>query len=89
MNNDFLTPYSDEVCVEPVSKKQILVGETASLQTYGKVLAKGTDCKYTEVGDYVAFEIWDNRPVPINEKNYHFISESKLICKIPTSWISD
>ena len=87
MDNEFLEPYADEVCVEPVVKKKILVADTANFQTYGKVLAVGPDCKSTKVGDYVAFEIWDNRPVPINDKNYHFISEAKLFCKIPMSWV--
>lgn len=88
MNNDFLIPYSNELCIEPVEKKQILVSDQGSLQTYGKVLAKGKDVSETEVGDYLAFEIWDDRSVDINDKRYHFIKEDKIICKIPQSWIS-
>lgn len=88
MDNEFLIPYSNELCIEPVEKKQVLVSDQGNLQTYGKVLATGDEVEKTKVGEYVAFEIWDDRAIDINDKRYHFIKEDKAICRIPSSWIS-
>lgn len=86
--NDFLIPYTNELCIEPVKKEQILVSDQGNLQTYGEVIAAGPEVENTKVGDYVAFEIWDDRAIDINDKRYHFIKEDKAITKIPTSWIT-
>lgn len=88
MNEDFLIPYSNELCIEPVEKKQVLVSDQGNLQTYGKVLAKGPEVQETGIGDYLAFEIWDDRAIDINEKRYHFVKEDKIICRIPQNWIA-
>lgn len=87
MNEEFLIPYTNELCIEPVKKEQLIVTDTGNLQTYGKVLATGDEVLKTKVGDYIAFEVWDDRTVDIHDKRYHFVKEDKAICKIPLSFI--
>ena len=46
-------PYGDYMFIEPVVDAGILA---QTLNHYAKVLAVGPDVKYTEVGEFVAFE---------------------------------
>lgn len=84
---DNVTPYFEYVIVEPVQKKQVLVSESGKLETFGKVVAVGPDATSTKVGDYVAFEMWDVKDCSINEKKLYSVQESRLILKIPVSWV--
>ncbi len=86
MDTKDLIPYTNYLCLEPVKVEQVLVGDTGSLQTFGKVLAVGADVEHTEVGDYVAFELWDLKDFSKDEKKYYFVQEDKAICKLPVSW---
>jgi len=80
-------PYFEYVLLEPVEKKQILVSDTSKLETYGKVVAVGPEVTNTAVGDYVAFELWDVKDCSINDKKLYTVQESRLILKIPVSWV--
>lgn len=88
-NNELPIPYTDFLYVIPVEKKQILVGDRGTLQTYGKILAKGPEAINTELGDYVAFELWDKAEFQLaNGKICHLVREKDMLCKLPASWIS-
>lgn len=84
---DNVTPYFEYVLIEPVEKKQILVADNAKLETYGKVVAIGKEVTETQVGDYVAFELWDVKDCSVNDKKLYTVKESMLILKIPSSWV--
>lgn len=74
-------PYSDFVQIEPIERKQILGNQ---LCTVGKVIAKGPVAVSTEIGDMVAFELWDKPEFQLpNEKVVHFVREKDLVAKIP------
>lgn len=81
------TPYQDYLLIEPVEKKQVLVAETGKLETFGKVINKGKGVVETKIGDYVAFELWDVKDCSINGKKLYAVPESRLILKIPMSWV--
>lgn len=70
------------MALQPIEKEQVLVSDTGNLQTFGKVLAIGKDVTDTNVGDLVAFELWDLRDFSINDTKNYFIKESESICKI-------
>ncbi len=78
-----ITPYFTYVLVEPVEKKQVLVSDTARLETYAKVVAIGPDVTQTKVGDYVAFEMWDVKDCSINGTKLYTVAEERLILKVP------
>lgn len=85
---DNALPYFEYVLIEPVEKKQIIIAEKAKLETFGKVVAIGPDVSSnTNIGDYVAFEMWDVKDCSINEKKLYLVQESRLILKIPMSWV--
>lgn len=83
--NDLPQPYGDFLYIEPLENKQVLGN---ALKTIGKVLAKGTMAESTEIGDYVAFELWDKPEFTLKDgKTCHFVREKDLICKVPESWV--
>lgn len=82
MNPSNIVPYSDYMLIEPVEKTQVLVSDTGSLQTFGKVVAIGKEVSETKVGDHVAFELWDLKDFSINDKKNYFVKESEVICKL-------
>lgn len=84
---DNATPYFEYVLIEPVEKKQILVSDNSKLETYGKVVAIGKEVTETNIGDYVAFELWDVKDCSVNDKKLYSVQESKLILKIPMHWV--
>ncbi len=76
--------------VEPIEKKEVLIKDNeAKLNLYAKVLAVGPDVKYTQVGDYISFDLWGLTDKEINGKMYYFVSEVEGISLtgIPKSWI--
>lgn len=78
-----IIPYTDYLYVRPNEKKQVLVSERSTLQTYGEVLAVGPDVTSTKVEDTVAFELWDKTEFSMEtDENYHFVREKDVICKI-------
>ncbi len=82
-----VTPYFEYVIIEPLEKTKIILSEGSKLETYGKVVATGPDVSQTKVGDYVAFELWDVKDCSINGKKLYSVQESRLILKIPVSWV--
>ena len=46
-----IKPFGNQILVEPVEQKQVLVSQQKSLCEYGKVLAVGSDVKHVKVGD--------------------------------------
>lgn len=85
--NDLPIPYGDYLYVIPEEKKLVVGGKT--LQTYGKVLSKGPEATHTELGDIVAFELWDKPEFPLaNGKICNFVREKDAICKLPESFIA-
>lgn len=88
MNNELPIPYTNYLYINPVEKKQVLVSDKNQLQTYGEVLAIGQDVKNTNVGDFVAFELWDKPEFEMSDgKVCHFVKETDVVCKIPLSWV--
>lgn len=87
MNSSDVIPYFEYVVVEPIEKKQILVADNAKLETFGKVVAIGPEVSTTKVGEYVAFELWDVKDCSINDKKLYTVQESRLILKVPMSWV--
>lgn len=77
-----IVPYGEYLAIEPVTREQVLVSDSGNLQTFGKVTAIGKDVTDTNIGDYVAFELWDLRSFDIEESKYYFVKESEIICKI-------
>lgn len=77
---ELIKPLMEEMLVEPVEKKDVLVmdGER-KLYTYGKVLAIGPEVKYVQVGDYIGFAVWGLNHNVINEKKYYFVPEIRGI----------
>lgn len=84
---DNATPYFEYVLVEPVMKEDIVLADTGKLETFGKVVAVGPEVTNTKIGDYVAFELWDIKDCSINAKKLYSVQESRLILKIPVSWV--
>lgn len=76
-----LSCYRDFLYVEPVAINVPL--GAPQLNTFAKVLAIGPDVKNTQVGEYVAFELWDKPEVPDQDnKAFHFVKESDVIAKV-------
>ncbi len=82
-------PYFEYVLIEPIEKKQVLVADTAKLETFGKVVSVGPEVQHTKVGDYVAFELWDVKDCSVNDKKLYTVQESRLIIKLPSTWITN
>lgn len=48
----------------------------------GTYTTHGTDI---QIGDYVAFELWDVKDISTNEKKYYLIRAEEIICKVRMS----
>lgn len=72
---DKMKPFGNNILIEPVERKQILVSEQKSMCEYGKVIAVGSDVQYIQVGDLIGFTIWGINKLKINEKEYYFLPE--------------
>lgn len=79
--NELPIPYGDKILIEPVEDVGI-VGKT--LNWYGKVLAIGPEVISVKVGEYVAFEKWDMREVPLKNDTFcRWIRETDVGCSLP------
>lgn len=79
-------PYTDYLYIKPSERKQVLVSEKKTLQTYGEVIAVGPEAKSTQVGDVVAFELWDKPEFELQDGTVcHFVRERDAICKLDLS----
>lgn len=72
-----IIPFGNNLLVEPIEKKQILVSDRKSLCEYGTVVAIGSDVKTVKVGDTVGYLVWGVNSLQINEKTYYFIPEDQ------------
>ena len=70
-----IKPFGNNILVQPIEEKQVLVSEEPSLSCYGTVLDVGQDVQRIKVGDKVAFLLWGVNHVDIEKKRYYFIPE--------------
>jgi len=98
MEIEQIIPLNGHVYIEPVERKQVLVSDSAHLETFGKVVAVADDltvvsdatsigiCSVKQpdikVGDYVAFEMWDVKDISTADKKYFLIKADEIICKV-------
>ena len=67
--------FGDQILIEPISKKQILVGDTGTLCEYGKVVSVGPDVKSVKIGDTIGHTVWGVNHLEIDGKKYYFVRE--------------
>lgn len=72
---DTIKPFGNNILVEPVEKKQVLVSDQSPLCEYGKVISIGSDVEHIKVGDTIGFTVWGINKLEINDKKYYFIAE--------------
>lgn len=77
-----IIPYTNYLCIQPVERKQVLIADSGTLQTFGKVIAVGEQVEKTKVDDIVAFEMWDLKDIVIDDQKHYFIKEDQAICKL-------
>lgn len=71
-----IKPFRNNVLVEPVVKKQILVADKASLCEYGIVKAIGEEVKTIKVGDKIGFLVWGIQELDVDGTKYFFVPET-------------
>ncbi len=67
--------FGNQILVEPIEKKEILVGDKSPLCEYGTVVSVGSDVKYIKVGDTIGHTVWGVNHLDIDDKRYYFIPE--------------
>lgn len=72
---DNITPFGNQILIEPYTKKQVLVSDTGTLCEYGTVIAIGDEVQKVKVGDVLGYTIWGINALQINDKKYYFIPE--------------
>lgn len=70
-----IKPFGNQILVEPVEQKQVLVSRQKSLCEYGKVLAVGSDVKHVKVGDTIGFTVWGLNSLEVEGKKHYFVQE--------------
>lgn len=70
-----IKPFGNQILVEPVEQKQVLVSQQKSLCEYGKVLAVGSDVKHVKVGDTIGFTVWGLNSLEVEGKKHYFVQE--------------
>lgn len=71
-----ITPYSNQILVQPEEKKQLLAGDIPSLSEYGTVIAVGSEVKHFKVGDKIIFLLWGVNHIEKDGKKIYFIQEN-------------
>lgn len=84
-----IIPLNGHLYIEPVAKHQVLVSDIGRLETFGKVIAIPEDESEIQVGDYVAFELWDVKDVSQGDKKYYMVKAYEIICKVEFNDISE
>ncbi len=70
-----IQPFGNQILVEPIEVKNVLVSQQKSLCEYGKVTAIGQDVKHVAVGDTIGFTVWGLNHLEVEGKKYYFIQE--------------
>lgn len=73
---DNITPFGNQILVEPYTKKQVLVSDSGTLCEYGTVIAIGDEVQKVKVGDVLGYTIWGINSLQVDDKKYHFIQET-------------
>lgn len=53
-----IKPFGDNILVQPIEKKTMIISSVPPLTTWGKVLEIGKDVKKVKVGDIIWFVRW-------------------------------
>lgn len=72
-----IQPFGNQILVEPIEKKQILVTNQKSLCEYGTVIAIGDEVNKIKVGDTVGYTIWGINSLEIDGKKHYFLPEDQ------------
>lgn len=70
-----ITPFGNQILVEPIERKQMLVSDRKSLCEYGTVIAVGDEVEKIKVGTVIGFTKWGLNEIEINGKTYYFVPE--------------
>lgn len=68
-------PFSNQILVKPIPKKQRLIADQGTLCEYGDVMAVGPEVKGIKVGDVIGFNVWGIKTLEIDNEKYRFIQE--------------
>lgn len=71
-----IRPFGNQILIQPVEKKQVLISDQGSLCEYGKVLAVGDEVKKVKVGDTLGFLVWGVNSLEIDGVKSYFINET-------------
>jgi len=71
-----IIPFGNNMLIEPVEKRQVLVSDRKSLCEYGKVVAVGSEVKEIKVGDTVGYLVWGISSLEIDGVTHYFVPES-------------
>lgn len=86
-----IKPNGYNMLVQPIERKQILVGDTGSKCEYGKVIDVGENVKNAKIGDTIGHTIWGVRSLDVQDSNekegfkrYYFVPDDErfFLCKI-------
>lgn len=70
-----ISPFGNNVLVQPAAKSQVIVSDGGTLCEYGKVIAIGDEVKHIKVGDEVGFLVWGIRKLVVRDETFYFLSE--------------
>jgi co-chaperonin GroES (HSP10) len=70
-----IIPFGNNILIEPIEKKNVLLSDQQLLCEYGLVVAVGGDVKHIKVGDKIGFTVWGVNKLQIDNETYHFVPE--------------
>ncbi len=70
-----IKPIGNQILIEPIEAKNVLVSQQKSLCEYGKVIAVGPDVKAISPGETIGFTVWGLNHLEVDGKKYYFVQE--------------
>jgi len=82
-----IEPFGNQILIQPMQKKSVIVSEKKLFCDYGEVIAVGDEVKKIKVGDIIGYTVWGLNHLEIDGIKHYFVPEDQrfILGKLPLS----